>query len=110
MPRKSLVPQTKLEEAISILIEHPKLTVRQVMLAAEFTPQEANDKAMQWKVARSLPGQSKGGLITATTVPLIVEVGTTPSSGVFPLAEATRTELNKESFHHRRHGSSKSND
>ena len=58
MPRKSLIPQTKLEEAVSILIEHPKLTVRRAMLAAEFTPEEANSKIMQRKVARSLRGQS----------------------------------------------------
>ena len=58
MPRTSLVPQTKLEEAVSILIEHPNLTVRRAMLAAEFTPEEVNNKAMQPKVARTLPGQS----------------------------------------------------
>ncbi len=58
MPRKSLVHQTKLEEAVSILIEHPKLTVREAMLAAEFTPEEVNNKAMQRKVARSLRGKS----------------------------------------------------
>jgi hypothetical protein len=47
-----------LEEAVSILIQAPKLTVCQAMLAAEFTPEEANNKAMQRKVARTLPGQS----------------------------------------------------
>jgi hypothetical protein len=48
----------KLEEAGSILIEHPNLTVCLAMLAAEVTPEEANNKAMQRKVARALPGKS----------------------------------------------------
>jgi len=47
----------KLEVAVSILIQTPKLTVCQAMLAAELTPEEGNNKSMQWKVARALPGK-----------------------------------------------------
>ena len=58
MPRTSLVHQTKLEVAVSILIRAPNLTVREAMLAAQFTPEEANSKIMQQKVARTLQGKS----------------------------------------------------
>ena len=60
-PRKSLVSEEKVAVAVPILIRVPTLTVREAMLAAEFTPSEANTKTMQRKVARSLPGKSKCG-------------------------------------------------
>ncbi len=53
----------KLEVAVSILIQTPKLTVRQAILAAEFTPEEGNNKSMQWKVAPALPGKSINNLL-----------------------------------------------
>lgn len=62
MGPKSLVNQEQVNKAVSILLRAPTLTVREAMLAAEFTTQEADNKAIQRKVARSLPGKSKGGL------------------------------------------------
>jgi hypothetical protein len=62
MPRTSLVSEEKVANAVSLLIRAPTLTVREAMLAAEFTPSEANTKFMQRKVARSLPGSSKSGM------------------------------------------------
>jgi hypothetical protein len=46
--------------AVSILNRAPMLTVREAMLAAQFTESEANSKIMQRKVARALPGKLKG--------------------------------------------------
>jgi hypothetical protein len=62
MPRKSLVHQAKVDRAISLLIRAPTLTVREAMLAAEFTKHEANTKYIQRKVARCLPGKTKGSI------------------------------------------------
>ena len=67
MGRKSLVDQVKVDKAVSILQRAPNLMVREAMLAAEFTASEANSKAIQRKVARSLPGKSKGGLADVST-------------------------------------------
>lgn len=62
MPQTSLVSKEKVVKAVSLLIRAPTLTVRVTMLAAKFTPSEANTKFMQRKVARSLPGSTKSGM------------------------------------------------
>jgi hypothetical protein len=46
--------------AVSILNRAPQLFVREAMILAEFTPSEVNSKSKQRKVARALPGKSKG--------------------------------------------------
>ena len=64
MPRSSLCDADKVAKAVSILTRAPTLSVREAMLAAEFPASEASTKSMQRKVARSLPGKSKGGMKT----------------------------------------------
>jgi len=54
--------QPKLARAASILIRAPTLTVREAMLAAEFSVSEASMKCLQRKVARRLPLKTKGSL------------------------------------------------
>lgn len=49
----------KFAKAVTILKRAPTLTVREAMLAAEFTPSEASTKVMQRKVTRALPGKTK---------------------------------------------------
>ncbi len=74
----------KVELAVSILNWAPKLTGREARLATEFMSEEANTKAMQRKVAQTLPGRSKGGLIASETesfLLLSVNIGSTMSSG-----------------------------
>ena len=62
MPWQSLVSKEKVAKAVKLLIRAPTLTLREAMLAAEFTPSEANTKFIQRKLARSLPGNAKSGL------------------------------------------------
>jgi len=59
MPRTSVLDPEKVAKAASLLKQAPILTVRQAMLASEFTIKEASTKWMQRKVARSLPGKTK---------------------------------------------------
>jgi hypothetical protein len=62
MSRVTIVDQPKVAVAASILIRAPMLTVREAMLAAEFSVSEASMKSLQRKVTRSLPHKTKRGL------------------------------------------------
>jgi hypothetical protein len=59
MPATSLVNEELVQKAVSIWIRAPALTVREVMLAAGFSSEDAATKYIQRKVARSLPGKAK---------------------------------------------------
>jgi hypothetical protein len=52
MPPTSLVDPVKAKAAVSVLIWAPQLTVREAMILAKFTEEEANTKLMQRKVSR----------------------------------------------------------
>ena len=54
MPRTSLVDPDKEKAAVRILIRAPGVTVREAMILAKFTEEEANTKSMQRKVSRDL--------------------------------------------------------
>ena len=89
MPKTSLVDEEKLKKAVSILIRGPNLTVREAMLAAEFSLEEANTKFMQRKVARSLPGKSKGG---NKAMPLsVIDINRSTSSALSQLTDPSGT-------------------
>ena len=62
MSTKVVADKPKLARAASILIRAPTLTVREAMLAAEFSVSEASMKWLQWKVIWSLPLKTKCGL------------------------------------------------
>jgi hypothetical protein len=47
MPQTSIVGEEKAKEAVSILLWVPQLTVREAMILADFTKDEANMKSMQ---------------------------------------------------------------
>ncbi len=51
MPPTSLVDLEKAKAAASVLIWAPQLHVREAMILAKFTKEEANTKSMQPKVA-----------------------------------------------------------
>jgi len=59
MPRTSVLDPDKVAKAASLLKQAPILTVRQAMLASEFTIEEARTKWTQRKVTRSLLGKTK---------------------------------------------------
>ena len=52
MPRTSLVDPDKAKAAVRILIRAPGVTIREAMILAKFTEEEANTKSMQRKVSR----------------------------------------------------------
>ena len=54
MPRTSLVNPDKAKAKVRILIRAPGVTVREAMILAKFTEEEANTKSMQRKVSRDL--------------------------------------------------------
>ena len=62
MSTKAVANQPKVARAASILIRALMLTVREAMLAAEFSVAEASMKWLQRKVTRSLPLKTKHGL------------------------------------------------
>ncbi|KAL3771166.1 hypothetical protein ACHAWU_004789 [Discostella pseudostelligera] len=62
MSTKAVADQPKVARAASILIRAPTLTVREAMLAAEFSVAEASMKWLQRKVTRNLPHKTKRGL------------------------------------------------
>jgi hypothetical protein len=64
MPPTSLVHPEKAKAAASVLIRVPQLTVREAMILAEFTKEEANTKSMQRKVAQSMPMKAKKASLT----------------------------------------------
>ena len=47
MPRTSLVNPQKAKAAVSILIRAPGITVREAMILAKFSKEEASSKSMQ---------------------------------------------------------------
>jgi hypothetical protein len=74
MPRTSLVDSDKAKAAVSVLIWAPGITVREAMILAKFTEEEANNKSMQRKVSRDLhkkaelKGKADATLATADSV------------------------------------------
>ncbi len=48
-----------MKHAVATLMRAPGITVREVMILAKFTDDEANTKLMQRKVAQSMPMKSK---------------------------------------------------
>ena len=62
MPRTSLVDTKKAKAAVSILIPAPGLTVREAMILAKFTEEEAKTKSMQRKVSHDV--QKKAATMT----------------------------------------------
>jgi hypothetical protein len=66
MPPTSLADPEKAKAAISVLIQAPQPPLREAMILAKFTKEEANTKSMQRKVARSmLMKAKKASLMTA---------------------------------------------
>jgi hypothetical protein len=69
MLRTSLVDSDKAKAAVSVLIRAPGITVREAMILAKFTKEEANTKSMQRKVSRNLQKKTKSkGKADATVV------------------------------------------
>ena len=64
MPPTSLADPEKAKAAASVLIWAPQLTVREAMILAKSTEEEANTKPMQRKVARSMPMKAKKASLT----------------------------------------------
>ncbi len=62
MPQTSLVDSDKAKAEVSVLIRVPGITVREAMILAKFTEEEANTKSMQLEVSRNLQKktESKG--------------------------------------------------
>jgi hypothetical protein len=77
MPRTSIVNLDKAKAAVSVLICAPGITVREAMILAKFTEEEANTKSMQRKVSCDLlrTTESKGkGNATVSTANLVPPV------------------------------------
>ena len=80
MPRTSIVDSDKAKAAVSILIRAPGITVREAMILAKFTEEEANTKSMQRKVSRDLQkmtkskGKANATVSTANSVPPVEDV------------------------------------
>jgi len=80
MPRTSLVDSDKAKAAVSVLIRAPGITVREAMILAKFTEEEANTKSMQRKVSRDLQktteskGKANATVSTANSVPPVEDV------------------------------------
>jgi hypothetical protein len=68
MPPTSLVDPEKAKAAVSILIQAPQLTVREAMILAKFTEEEANTKLMQRKVSRDMQKKAAMKATTHATV------------------------------------------
>ncbi len=75
MPPTSLVDPEKAKAAASVLIWAPQLTVREAMILAKFTKEEANTKSMQQKVARSMPMKAKKASLTTAHASVSVSTG-----------------------------------
>jgi hypothetical protein len=87
MPRTSIVDSDKAKAAVSVLIRAPGITVREAMILAKFTDEEANTKSMQRKVSRDLQRttESKGkGNATVST-----------ADSVLPVADVTLNDGNE---------------
>ena len=80
MPRTSIVDSDKAKAAVSVLIRAPGITVREAMILAKFTEEEANTKSMQRKVSRDLQktteskGKANATVSTADSVPPVEDV------------------------------------
>ena len=80
MPRTSIVDSDKAKAAVSVLIRAPGITVREAMILAKFTDEEANTKSMQRKVSRDLQrtteskGKGNATVSTADSVPPVADV------------------------------------
>ena len=59
MPQTSLVDSDKAKAAFSVLIRAPGITVREAMILAKLTVEEANNKSMQRKVSHNLHKKTK---------------------------------------------------
>jgi hypothetical protein len=70
-----IVDQEKANEAVSILLRAPQLTVQEAMILADFTKDEANTKSMQRKVAQSMPMKAKKASLTTAHASLSVSTG-----------------------------------
>ena len=76
-----IVDQEKANEAVSILLRAPQLTVQEAMILADFTKDEANTKSMQRKVAQSMPMKAKKASLTTAHASVSVSTGE-PFDGV----------------------------
>jgi hypothetical protein len=81
MPPTSLVDPEKAKAAANVLIRAPQLTVREAMILAKFTEEEADTKSMQRKVARSMPMKAKKASLTTAHASVSVPTGE-PFDGV----------------------------
>ncbi len=81
MPPTSLVDPKKAKAAASVLIRAPQLAVREAMILAKFTEEEANTKLMQRKVAQSMPMKAKKASLTTAHASVSVSTGK-PFDGV----------------------------
>ncbi len=81
MPPTSLADPEKAKAAASVLIRAPQLTVREAMILAKFTKEEANTKSMQRKVAQSMPMKAKKTSLTTAHASVSVSTGE-PFNGV----------------------------
>ncbi len=75
MPRTSIVDEEKAKKAVSILLWAPQLTVREAMILADFTKDEANTKSMQRKLAQSMPMKAKKASLTTAHASISVSTG-----------------------------------
>ena len=90
MSTKAVADQPKVAVAASILIRAPMLTVREAMLAAEFSVSEASMKSLQRKVTRSLPHKTKRGLKHALpTSSILTQKSTGGSSTISDISPLT---------------------
>jgi hypothetical protein len=69
MPPTSLVNPDKAKAAVSVPIWAPQLTVREAMILAKFTKEEANTKLMQWKVSQDSQKKAATKATAPATIP-----------------------------------------
>jgi hypothetical protein len=81
MPPTSLVNPEKAKAAVSVLIQAPQPPLREAMILAKFTKEEAYTKLMQRKVARSMPMKAKKASLTTAHASVSVSTGK-PFDGV----------------------------
>ena len=74
MPRTCNINEDKVKHAVATLMRAPGITVREAMILAKFTDDEANTKSMQRKVARSMEMQIRSMRIRGAPLIAIVAV------------------------------------
>ena len=88
------------------MVSHPGLSVKDVMTIAKFTDEEIEDKSMQRKVLRRLPGKGKRAMMQDTSDNSIVQsidVGNENTSDVVsPITEDSATSDGKSNKKSRR--------